>query len=55
MPHQEIIFEIRKFDFGLNVFTTDVKSSLNTKLLWNGAMGTKILTYIEAEIPVIVE
>ena len=53
IPHQEIIFEIRKYDFGLNVHTTDLASNLNSKMQWEG-MGTKIFTYIEASLPVIV-
>lgn len=54
LPHEEIIDEITKFDFGINLSVVDFRKNQNGKLLWRGAVGTKIFTYLEGGLPVLV-
>ena len=52
-PPHELAREINKFDFGLNILGID-KSKLAIKETQFMSVGTKIFTYLEAGIPVIV-
>ena len=54
LPHEEIIDEITQYDFGINLSVVDFDKNQNADLLWRGAMGTKIFTYLEGGLPVLV-
>lgn len=54
LPHEEIIDEITQYDFGINLSVVDFAKNQNADLLWRGAMGTKIFTYLEGGLPVLV-
>ena len=54
MPLDSLIFEISKYDFGVNIQHIDKKNSKLSDYSYNGAMGTKNYTYLEAGLPIIV-
>lgn len=54
LPHKDIINEITKYDFGIILTVVDLDKNENSELLWRGAMGTKLLTYLEGGLPVII-
>ena len=54
LPIQKLIKEISKYDFGINLSIMDEKKSDLSSLTFNGGMGTKIFTFLEAGLPVLV-
>lgn len=54
VPHNQIIQEIGKYDFGLILSAVNMETNLNGPLLWKGAVGTKFFTMIESGLPIII-
>ena len=54
LPISELINEISKFDFGINYQKIDIKKTKVSQDTYQGAMGTKNHTYLEAGLPIIV-
>ena len=54
VPHNQIIQEIGKYDFGLILSSVNMETNINSPLLWKGAVGTKFFTMIESGLPIII-
>ena len=54
LPIQKLIKEISKYDFGINLSIMDKSKSDLSNLTFNGGMGTKLYTFLEAGLPVLV-
>ena len=49
-----MIKEISNYDFGINFQKFDIKKTKVSKYTYNGGMGTKNYTYLEAGLPIII-
>ena len=54
LPIKELIKEISNYDFGINFQKFDIKKTKVSKYTYNGGMGTKNYTYLEAGLPIII-
>tara|TARA_B100000035_G_scaffold4182_2_gene3756 strand:- start:2031 stop:3371 length:1341 start_codon:yes stop_codon:yes gene_type:complete len=54
LPIQRLIKEISQYDFGINLSNMDKPNSHMSKYSFDGGMGTKTYTFLEAGLPVIV-
>tara|TARA_B100001057_G_scaffold497108_1_gene600340 strand:+ start:396 stop:1745 length:1350 start_codon:yes stop_codon:yes gene_type:complete len=54
LPLSELIEKISEYDFGINIQQVDMKKTRVSKYTFDGAMGTKNYTYLEAGLPIIV-
>ncbi len=53
LPIQKLIKEICKYDFGINLSNINKSNSNLSKFTFDGGMGTKQYTFLEAGLPVI--
>ena len=54
LPINKLISEISIYDYGINLQTINKKDTKVSNFCFDGGMGTKTFTYLEAGLPIIV-